>query len=418
VTAVCGGGPSEVRPLVNPVIDMTGTSAGALATLWGFPELAVPIALAAGALNFATNVVCVQDPPPDPGLTQQDIVDATAVMDPIRALPAQARVEQWFRHRYWWEICQCVSGATPAPPLMSDPNTGVGVGYGAPSGANPAPCWIGTGALNVTIPQMSGHVYVEPWLPAGPGSTINVPSVNAPFVCIPPPGTKSVSWRIQHTSSTVPHKVKFGAYTVSGGNTNLATMGDSAISGVQTGKVAYDPVTSSRPYCAIQVVSEPAFFGNWQANWTGEVSFDCGTPGSTIVQPCCPPDPLLDIKLNQILGLVMGLYNRVEGPIAWVDGTRHSGLTGKGQFQLTGQAVAIRVEVTRLPDHPDILDGNPLFYWNMGFITPLAFDTPLRGWRLVFQHQTFTLQNVTDAIAYTLLDNTGIDVVELLASAP
>jgi hypothetical protein len=71
-----------------------------------------------------------------------------------------------------------------------------------------------------------------------------------------------------------------------------------------------------------------------------------------------------------------------------------------------------------LPDNPQILPGTPTFYWDMGFITPLAFDTPLRGWRLVFERQSFQLQNVTDAISYTLLGNTVVDVVEQLLAAP
>jgi hypothetical protein len=118
--------------------------------------------------------------------------------------------------------------------------------------------------------------------------------------------------------------------------------------------------------------------------------------------------------LQQLLELVRNLHNGTAGPISWHDGVRHTGLSGAGSFVLSGAAIGIRVDMTTLPVGQPPLQGDPTFFWNAGFVTPIALDSPLRGQRLVFEHESMTLPNFTDSIGYTLLNGTVVDITELL----
>lgn len=159
---------------------------------------------------------------------------------------------------------------------------------------------------------------------------------------------------------------------------------------------------------------------------TASFSFYCAGQSTTAPEtPCCPPDPLLTNYLNMIYAKLLQIEAElgsssggVVPPVSWSDGTRHAGLSGAGSFIIDPKAIGVRFEVTTPPSSPQVLPGDPDFYWNMGFVTPIALSSPLRGWRLVFLKQSFELPEFTDSIGYTLLEGTVVTAVELLPVYP
>jgi hypothetical protein len=140
----------------------------------------------------------------------------------------------------------------------------------------------------------------------------------------------------------------------------------------------------------------------------------CGlAPGQPLDLNCCPPDPTVMQTLELILQLVQNIHS-TSSPTSWIDGAVHIGVQGAGSFPLSGKAIGIRVDMTRLPENVRVNPGDPTFFWDAGFITPVALTSPLRGARLVFEHQSFQIPPFTDTIAWTLLHNCEVTITELL----
>jgi len=142
-----------------------------------------------------------------------------------------------------------------------------------------------------------------------------------------------------------------------------------------------------------------------------------GTP-TTIVQPCCPTDPALDVRLRRIEQLEQVIIQLLgHGGGKHVDGTRHAGLTNSGTINLIDSIDAVRVEVkTSLSGWPNN-PGSPNYYFSLGFITSIAAGSPLKGWRLVYGSQTYPIVTYADQIGFTLPPGVSIDLVELLPAA-
>jgi hypothetical protein len=160
----------------------------------------------------------------------------------------------------------------------------------------------------------------------------------------------------------------------------------------------------------------PVFYnGTFEASHT----LFCGPGGATNpVVPCCPPDPLLDARLSQILQYEKIIVQLLGAPLhSHVDGTRHANLIGSGSITLVDSVDAIRVEVTSSltgwPNNP----GDPNYYFSLGFITSIAAGSPLKGWRLVYSAQTFPIVSYADQIGYTLPPGVQVAIVELIPAA-
>jgi hypothetical protein len=149
-------------------------------------------------------------------------------------------------------------------------------------------------------------------------------------------------------------------------------------------------------------------------DFTLDWSFNC-TSGN-FNSPCCPPDPQLESEMALVIGRlneIWALVSAGQGHGAYVDTVVHPNLSGEGTIGIEPSSRAIRVEIlsdlTNWPHHPQI----PNYYYSLGFITPVAVGTPVRGQRLIYNHQTFTWPSYTDQIAYTLGPGLTINLIEL-----
>lgn len=348
-------------------------------------------------LDLALPTYCATDPPDDPQLTGDELT--AALSDPTTASAAVTvgRVRQLLEHFAWYAFCECIVGTTPPPP-------------------SPVPEPVGAPAIN----------------PAG--------QTHSPFAA--PCSTRSYddSWAdkdsyadgINQFPGLSPTGIQVDfSNTVHSGNHAGSTLTWTAHSDFN----ALGTPTASHVITWPTVGEIPSFFmalppGTVQTNYvwvghgelTGSVnahvveSLYCqgNRPGQPSTQQCCPPDPAIMGALQQLLALVGNLHNGTAGPISWHDGVAHRGLSGAGSFVLSGPAIGIRVVMTTLPTHTPVNPGVPTFYWDAGFITPIALDSPLRGQRLVFETESMTLPQFTDSVGYTLLHGTVVDIIELL----
>jgi hypothetical protein len=108
-----------------------------------------------------------------------------------------------------------------------------------------------------------------------------------------------------------------------------------------------------------------------------DLNIGCVCTGDVLRTACCPPDPTLDAKLNQILGLLNAIYPSVElvtrvqrqlVPFASIAGATHSGLSGTGSFSVP-RLLGLSWSVTTLPAHYGVSSGNPDYHFDLGFIS-------------------------------------------------
>ena len=106
--------------------------------------------------------------------------------------------------------------------------------------------------------------------------------------------------------------------------------------------------------------------------------FCSGQPGD--LQPsCCPPDPTLTARIDQVLQLVT-LIQRQIAPFAYVPAGTAAGLTGAGELELA-QLLGVSVLLTTLPGHYGLAEGDPDRLFDVGWLalgTADGFEAPRR----------------------------------------
>jgi hypothetical protein len=387
--------------------------------LSGYPEIAEIIAPILAGTIVSVPSFCAADPPPDPNLTATDLVNLMNPINPAASTDALARVRQWAESWYWWNICECTSVATPAPPGMSNPGP-VGKDNGLPSGKT-SPCWNGqssdTGALILDTGSNTNLFFYEPGLLPG-NQSINGASLDTRFATMaynilptPAPTQLQVTWNYADpVGGTLYLRI---AYCTSSG----ATVGTDLVNALSTLGTHTTTFTAASVPAGAYAWIALLFAGTSISTQVGELwsstlelTYQC-TGANTPPSGCCPPDPMLDNKINLILNLLAA-----QQPVStsWTDGAAHTGLTGSGSFAFSGKPTGLRFNVTTPPAHPEINPGSPNFYWNMGYVTPIGNATPLRGWRLVYLAESFILPVYADSCGYTLLDGTVATATELL----
>jgi hypothetical protein len=397
----CGGAAGQTKPGVGELLQL-GTEA-IVGTILVAADLPMAWLLAPIISHYAYNAVniCSRPQPPEPVLDITTINNAIQFKNPLVSFPAQQLVVQWFTNILWPLICNCANGSAPPlstpsllPPAYSNP--------GMPAGPQPTPC--ANNATSLSVPQQDwGDALIgitNHEMPAS-ATSAHVKARIYPGGIGPAgtPGTVTVTWGVYGTGPT--------------STTYVQTFSTSA---TDTTMEANLPLIVNDYQIGYQIHAD-----SWPSQFQADLYVDvyCNGDVATVpTEPCCPPDPLLDQKLFEIEQLLEAVWNQLQtltGVKSWIDGVRHAGLSGNGSFPLQGKAIGIRVEMDQLPVGVQVNPGTPTFYYNAGFITPYSNDTPLRGWRLTYQDESYQLPSVTDMIGYTLLHGTTVDIVELLA---
>lgn len=410
----CNGQPGVAKPGTDRLVYM---GIGAVEAV--LAELTSGIGSVAAAAWFAGKSydilhICGNPDPGDPGMSVQDWIDLVDYARPQVSIPAGIKATQWFEHVMWPVWCNCSDGSsappnTPTGPPPSQPNPN------SPPSVVGANCWDHSAIL---APVLNG------WNQATQNGIFPVipPTVpaNTNQIGIQTPLPASVQWTItanNEGSAAQTATFFFTFFDVHGTLINTAGLGPIQ---VQPGTTVKSPVAAV-----------PTNAANWNTAVTGlggsttpsntvnlELVIFCqGQSPTAVTSACCPPDPSVDMRLAALMDMMTQLLSLQALEGAYQDSVRHSGLSGEGTIAINPASSAIRVEIksdlSTWPNHPQI----PTYYLSLGFVTPFAVGTPLKGQRIVYQHQTFTWPSYTDTIGYTFAAGLVVDLVELTRGA-
>lgn len=369
--AICSSGVSAPKPgvaasvVVDSAFVKTLLPAG-LAWLYDF----IPYMSALEIGNVAT--FCAADPPTftvptGPQMLTWLLAGGANGMGALSSADPVSNFMQQVVQRYiWYQICQCTSVATPAPP--APPAAPAGLPALNPPGlvsTQGAPCV----SVTSTQPMAPGNVVVWDTLriPDGFNSGAGVfatsidatMSVNAAGAVHPP---ITFRFTIENTfSATTPDdELQRLFYTVGSGQTLKVTI----------------PIVSK----GVGNVLSPSFLDVWATDSTGtstdtvtvQVTEWCNGVGpNQSTQQCCPTDPSVLAKLDQIMTLVT-LVQRQAVPFGYILGAVHPGLSGAGAISING-LLGVKVAVTTLPASYGVAGTSPPEHFDLGFVT---FGTP------------------------------------------
>lgn len=422
MTVRCGGATSRPRagvPEVNAV-------SGALITegLLSISPWLLPFAALVDSFILSATAECSGDPPAMPTFDSTDVTNLIGgLLNPNAPITLQ-KVKDALLNWLWDRLCECSNGQLTVTPIIAPPAGATTIGL-TPS----VPCFAGsyvgrpafrsstagidtwadvtarTLGTNGLFHQLIGATQAYQIYGIPTGATLITSSwQNPPLVSCD--CTNSTAIAVQFYDA---------AFTAIGG---LISLNHSDLVGVCIGSSSVAVPATARWWKCVVDSGVLGGCGQLAGDLVVSTQVWCGG-GPLGIQGCCPPDPSILIGIQNILQLVANLSRGFGAPpTATVDGVRHSNLSGHGSFTLSGKPIAIRVEMTTLPSGVHVEIGTPTFYWDAGFITPIAGGSPLRGQRLVFNPETMALPALTDQIGYTLEHGTVVDVVELLPVTP
>lgn len=308
-------------------------------TIW-----AVPLAGYIGAITYQLSQFCPADPPEVPTITALDVVGLLNVFNPVANLPAAEKFQQLIGAYLWYQVCQCDGAATPAPPApVADP-----------------------GGWQID-PPVAPPIAAEPCVINEPGgSTPAVTTYPHPLDNTVPLGatacTVDTFWR--NASHSASNRI---VYQVLLKDANGATHFTSQTwTSFDTAFVESHSFPLFPQTVTVEVVQAGPVPTTQTTDPTAQVKFWCGNgPGST-VEPCCPPDPLLQSQIDRILQLVT-LIQRQIVPFAYIQSTAHSGLSGDGHIDVQG-LIGCLAQMDTIPPNVGVESGDPLEYWEAGWI--------------------------------------------------
>lgn len=415
------------KPGVDPVVTLAGSGlAGFLTRILG-PK-AAPFAAVLGYVSQQTSGFCAAGPPVLQTLTATDyanlILESLGIASPDSTVVA--KLTDVVHYYLWYDLCQCVGVATPPPTVSVEPPSAPGLndGYGPPPSSacidltkginnrdatyvdpivgdprnvqNVTPLFFQSAVLrSVTDTILTGHPSIPALvLPSPLPTSMSCTISDVQF----PPGTcsQNVYGRTWSSSGTMLRN-----YVQFFGHNQTSPPTETATNTFQSGEAYFALFCEQSQICT---------GGGYQLRTV----LNCANNNAP-ASDCCPPDPTTNALLVQIKNLIEQLQlGGGGGPTSWKDGPRHTSLGDHGHFVLSKGAVGVRAEVHTLPATSPPHTGDPTYYYDLGFVTPMAIDVPLRGQRLLFNPQSFALPQFADGVAYTFLHGTQADLVELL----
>ena len=410
----CNGAPGIPKPGAAPIVSVTMGMAEAILTGMTGGVSAFALAVLFAGLSFDLGQLCGEGDPGDPGMTLTDWTNAINYAEPQLNIPAVKKARQWFVHAMFPVWCDCSDGSSPppnstiAPPTNSPPP-------GTPSAPVGGGCWNAT-QTSLPIPNGWDESYMNVF-PVIPTPVQKTPPPNA--IQTPLPSGFTVTVQAGNEGST-PIGVS--------GNINLFTSGGVLIGASSPNWQNVAPGTSyTTPYTTIPTNAAAWNMALYNSLGGGALSTNTATitltiycqgqSPTTLQAPCCPPDPSVDLRLGALFDMMQQLLSLQALKGAYQPTITHAGLSGDGTITINPASSAIRVDITSDLSHWPNNPQTPTYFYSLGFITPYAVGTPLKGSRVVYNHQTFTWPSYTDQIGYALAAGVTANIVELTQGA-
>lgn len=310
---------------------------------------AIRFAAFLGSLTFDVNTFCESDPPADPGFTATDAGDLIGLSDVVAQAAAAVKLGQLVQRFAWFELCQCDSGSATVPSAPAAPTDLPQVD--PPSLPRPATTACATQSSDPGITYCGAN---------NPG-LMNPLATN---------GLNVTAVRVTITE----HNTSGSGFL---GSAKMNWFNATALIRADTSTVALGPGTTVHIFPAPPsgaISGQPSVVG------TGAAGVDCAQFATTmeyfcngdqpggVTTECCPPDPIVAARLNQILEYVT-LLQRQIAPFASIDGTAHTGLSGAGHFDLTETLLGVRVSATTIPSNYGVSFGDPNEHFDLGFVS-------------------------------------------------
>lgn len=391
---ICPSGLTQAKSGIAAFVNYGSSAAGLLSLVPRLAALA-PAAYVLSGVSIATSVLCGSEPPAMPTFTQAEINDLinNNFFDTNYAT-ALGKLKDMISNLAWYQLCECQSGGAvslPTPPVQPTPPL-----------TNPT-----------NIPNTTAVC-------SGPFTTTNTfagfPSVltSANFVSNPlPAGAQQVHLKVTMTNngggtiSTVTGHVK--KYLSNNVDFILVDTFTVPTPGVYEAYYPADPVYPIFHY-DLTPATTPSPGDTFSV--LGETFCTAGiAPGP---QNCCPPDPLLVAKLDNIQALVT-LLQRQLAPFAYVPGTVHAGLSGTGVLSVQG-LLGAKIVITTDPTTLGVEGTSPPILFDRGFITWGTADGYLQSERLERSSQLSLPARAsafTD-LAYDLHPGVVVTITELI----
>lgn len=344
---ICPGGLTQAKSGVAAFVNLGSSGASLLAAIPRLSLLA-PIAYALTGVSLTTSVLCGSEPPGFPTFTQDEVNDLlnNNFFD-LSYASAVGKLKDMLATIAWYQLCECQSGGAvtiPTPPVQPTP-----------------PLTVPTDIPNTSV------VCVGPTTRTDTFAGFPSVKTSANFVAMPLPAS-AVQVHIKVTtsnngggvtSSITGHVFK---YTPTNAGETLLDTFTIPIPGVYE---AYYPVDPTKPVFHYDL--NPA--NNPSPGDTFAVLGEAFCGGSVAPGPlsCCPPDPLLVAKLDNIQALVT-LLQRQLAPFAYVPGAVHTGLSGNGVLSVQG-LLGAKIHITTDPTTLGVEGTSPPILFDRGFIT-------------------------------------------------
>jgi hypothetical protein len=352
--SICPGGLTQPKAGIAPFVNYASSAAGLLSTI---PKLAKlgPLAYALSAVSIATTQLCASEPPAMPTFTQDEI---NAVLNNNFFSPDYKAGLEKLRDMVtilaWYDLCECQSGGAvtlPTPPTQPDlpaaPPTNISASQGICKTVN-------GGTANWT-PSSSGVVNADV---TGFGFSLT----NPPVIFNPISAT--------FTITTAPHTGGSGngtfwqlhAFTIGAGTTKTLSSWTMLPTDTHVQTVEFDP-----NFPIIGLSGDLLTFTTPGEDVTISYQTICRSGPSLGASDCCPPDPILAAKIDNIQALVT-LLQRQLAPFSYIMGATHVGLTGAGVLDVQG-LLGAKIEITTDPTTLGIEGSSPTELFDRGWIT-------------------------------------------------
>lgn len=393
MTALCAGnGPSG--PLPNTPLIQTFL-AGALSDILVAEGMGWAASLAAGlgVLSFDLTTFCATDPPPLPNIDAARIAGYFNPLNGQGAAQLLADFTDLIGHFLWFKTCQCITGTQPTPPAplpqppgyqTDNPKLTTPTGtpcsgeqiLGTPATFNPAGTFVYDNANWFLFPQ------------GGQWATI---AVNTPVATTAQfyPLTWTFTWKATQGGPAL-------------GTAQLTRTAPDAIFRTTKDTVTIPPGTT---YPVVTVHSDNAPNASFEVD--ASIFIYCTAPPPAANEPCCPPDPILEQLIAQVLRLEQQILDSLGGSPNYTPGAQHVGRTGSASLSVNGlRGVAVHV-TTGTPTTP-LLPGNPPYQWDLGWMSVLTGDGMIEEKRITRQDQVWLPVSMPLATTFGYFLNPGV----------
>jgi hypothetical protein len=344
---ICPGGLTQAKPGVAAFVNYGSSAAGLLSLVPRLAALA-PAAYVLSGVSIATSVLCGSEPPAMPTFNQTEINDIlnNNFID-SRYATALGKLKDMNSNLAWYQLCECQSGGAvtlPTPPVQPTP-----------------PLVVPTNLSNASV-LCAGNF---------PGSFRHWSAVGGGYI--------NSNWNVQPLpAGAVQEHVKM-ATQANGLGTQSTTSGHVDRFNAGGGHILVEnftiplvgtferwyPVDPVYPQLVVSATPDDGFGTGTDVNKQGEVY--CTSGPATGPLNCCPPDPQVIGRLDNIQALVT-LLQRQLAPFAYIAGTVHSGLSGAGVLSVQG-LLGAKIHITTDPTTLGVEGPSPSILFDRGFIT-------------------------------------------------